>query len=135
MNDSLKFAVVASTVSLILFGMNVYVILFGNMAPRMSDIANIQIAFVQTITSPSAPKLMESLPDTLKPYTPFFFENMKLYGMRRSANGEWTALFAGESGTVIALKPGSSHDGVTVVSTDERSCRVRYGSVERNFIL
>jgi len=134
-NDTLKFAVLASTVSLVLFGVNVYHILFGDISPRMSDIANIQIAFVQTITSPSAPKLMESLPETLTPYTPFFFENMKLYGMRRSGDGVWTALFAGESGTVIALKPGATHDGVTVVSTDERSCRVRYGSVERNFVL
>ncbi len=135
MNDTLKFAVVASTVSRVLFGLNVYHILFGNLTPRMSDIANIQIAFVQTIVSPSASKLIESLHETLKPFTPFFYENMKLYGMRRSGNAEWTALFAGESENVIALKPGSSYEGVTVVRTDERSCHVTYGTVERDFSL
>lgn len=135
MNDTLKFAVVAATVSLLLFCFSIYHVKFAVMEPRMSDFADFHVDFVQPVTSPSAEALTKSIRADLSPYKSFFFENMKLYGMRRSRNGLWTALFAGESGSVIALNPGESHDGVTIVSADGGSCRVRYGSVERNFVL
>ncbi len=69
------------------------------------------------------------------PFKPLLFEAMSFKGTIKE-NGLYSALFQNTvSGELIKLKFGEDYDGLTLLSSDNHSCSVQYGSVERRFEL
>ncbi len=69
------------------------------------------------------------------PFAPQFFEDARLKGFIKNSKSEWCAIFHSGNGETRMLEPGQSVDGLTLVSSNGRYCRVKFGSVIREFSL
>lgn len=69
------------------------------------------------------------------PFALCFFEKASLKGFIRNSNNDWCAIFASPSGEALIIEPGISRKGLTLVSANGRYCRVKFGSVIREFKL
>jgi hypothetical protein len=71
----------------------------------------------------------------VSPMSSRFFENAGLKGFIRNADNQWCAIFDTPQGDARILEPGVSRGGMTLVSANGRYCRVKFGSVTREFKL
>lgn len=69
------------------------------------------------------------------PFSVRFFENAALKGFMRNRRGEWCAIFHSSGYEPIVLEPGIAQYGLTLTDIRSRSCRVKFGSVMRDFSL
>lgn len=69
------------------------------------------------------------------PFSRQFFEDARLKGFIKNGKNEWCAIFSTVSGDTKMLEPGISVSGLTLVSSNGRYCRVKFGSVIREFSL
>lgn len=80
-------------------------------------------------------QLKEELVASIDPFAARFFETASLKGFIRNSNNEWCAIFDTANGDARILEPGIAKGGLTLVSANGRYCRVRFGSVIREFKL
>lgn len=78
---------------------------------------------------------MASVEDLASPFSRRFFENAALKGFMRDADNELVAIFDSPGFDVRLLKAGMSFGGLTVLSIDGRSCKVKFGSVIQSLSL
>lgn len=64
-----------------------------------------------------------------------FFESATLKGFIRNAENEWCAVFNTPNGEARIIEPGVGKGGLTLISSNGRFCRVKFGSVIREFKL
>jgi hypothetical protein len=69
------------------------------------------------------------------PFAANFFESATLKGFIRNEKHEWCAIFYAPGYDASILEPGKPMRGLTLVSANGKFCRVRYGSVIREFNL
>lgn len=79
--------------------------------------------------------LVENLPSDRQYFRQVFFEIMNLRGMQKNKFSTWLAIFADEKNDLVRLGPGDIYDGVKIETSSDRGCTVRYGNIERSFIL
>lgn len=80
-------------------------------------------------------KLVENLPTDRQYFRQVFFEIMSLRGMQQNKFKTWLAIFADEKDNLVLIGPGDTYDGVKIESSSEDGCTVRYGNIERSFLL
>lgn len=69
------------------------------------------------------------------PFGTRFFETASLKGFIRNEKQEWCAIFYAPGHEPSILEPGRSLNGLTLVSANGQYCRVRFGSIIREFSL
>lgn len=96
-----------------------------------SGIASWQLPALNRAPSQSSPdqEVMAS------PFTPRFFEMAALKGFIRNSSNEWCAIFNTPTGDARILEPGITKGGLTLISSNGRYCRVKFGSVILEFKL
>ncbi len=131
----MKTAVIFSVMLLLFFGYTInkvhsteYVAEAGYLTPLMAPMPLVR-------KDVSFDKLIENLPTDRQYFRQVFFEIMNLQGMQKNKFGTWLAIFTDEKGNLVRLGPGDTYDGVKVESTSETGCTVRYGNIERSFVL
>ncbi len=69
------------------------------------------------------------------PFSTRFFEKAELKGFMRDKNNKWQAIFAGPDFQTEVLEIGQPNKGLTLLSANGKYCRVRFGSIIREFRL
>lgn len=80
-------------------------------------------------------QIKDDLVTAINPFSERFFETAALKGFIRNSNNEWCAIFDTAKGDARILEPGITKGGLTLVSSNGRYCRVKFGSVIREFKL
>lgn len=135
MNLWIKSAVVTSVFILLLFAYNLNKIYTKTYVPEPSYLTPLTIPAPLVRKEPDPALLMKNLPSDKQPFKQAFFEIINFQGVQKNRSGQWQAIFAEKHGALIHLEPGQTREGVTVESVDANSCVVRYGSIERRFVL
>ena len=131
----MKTAVVFSVCLLLFFGYTVHKINATEFIPEPSFLLPLNMPMPLVRKDVSFEKLIENLPTDRQYFRQVFFEIMNLRGMQKNRFGTWLAIFSDEKGNLVRIGPGDEYDGVKVESTSDSGCLVRYGNVERSFVL
>ncbi len=131
----IKTAVLTSTCLLLFFAYQLHKINSRVYTPAPEYLAPLTIPKPLVRQETEKEKLLAGLPGSRQCFRQVFFEVMHLCGVQQNRFGNWLAIFNDGSGQLIKLSSGQSHDGVKIVSVDEKGCDVQYGSIERRFEL
>lgn len=131
----MKTAVVFSVCLLLFFGYTINKVHSTEYVPDTSYLTPLMAPMPLVRKDVDFDKLVENLPTDRQYFRQVFFEIMNLRGMQKNKFGSWLAIFTDEKGNLVRLGSGDTYDGVKIESTSETGCVVRYGNIERRFVL
>ncbi len=78
---------------------------------------------------------LKQLSNIKNPFSSRFFENANLCGFVKNSKNEWCAIFTSPGYQAKILEPGIPINGLTLLGGNGKYCRVKFGSVVREFRL
>ncbi len=131
----MKAAVITSVCLLLFFGYTINKIYAEQFIAEVSYLAPVTIPMPLVRKDVDFNKLVENLPTDRQFFRQVFFEIMNLRGMQKNKFNTWLAIFADEKDNLVLIGPGDTYDGVKIESSSASGCTVRYGNIERSFLL
>ena len=77
--------------------------------------------------------LTKNMNNSLAPFKPKLFENIKFKGLLKNKNNLWVALFQTQDDKIVRLGQGESYESVMVKYTDKHTCLVQVGKTTHRF--
>ncbi len=127
MNKWLQFSVIGAVA---------FSIVFFIMIAKEESVANTtseldMSSWVAPMRKTNLEALKKSFVGLNHPFKEKFFETLSLKGFFRGEDGGWNAIIESKNGESFPLQPGKKYREVELVSMDEKSCKLKWGSIER----